>query len=302
MTTSIRIMSAEEITANAGGETTFLYLPQRSTVFAERSKRFHQLAQNHAMRDYLLFLADLTAAQDAVLQALETSTAAAEWKTILRDIVGRLQTPFTTDTPARLLHADAVWLDAQAAILLGDADTDTDTDGDDTVLDMAAAPFIAAALQVEKTHAVLAADFHPEARGDATVCPCCGSLPVASVVHSSKNQTPGLRYVVCSLCNTQWNLPRILCTHCGTEDKVSYQSLDLADGNVPAAVDNPPVRAAILAETCDHCGHYLKIMHHERDPQLDPVADDIASLALDLLVAETGMQKHGINLMLLFGE
>lgn len=287
--TSIRILSAEEITANAGGETTFLYLPQRSTVFAERAKRFHQLAQNHAMRDYLLFLADLTAAQDAVLQALETSSAAAEWKTILRDVIQRLlpnALPAVQGVLEKLLHADAAWLEAQA----------------ETLEDVAAAPFIAAALQVEKVHTVLAADFHPEARGDTTVCPCCGSLPVASVVHNSNNQTPGLRYLVCSLCHTQWNLPRILCTHCGTEDKVSYQSLDVADGNMPTAVDNPPVRAAILAETCDHCGHYLKIMHRERDPQLDPVADDIASLTLDLLVAETGMQKHGINLMLLFGE
>lgn len=287
--TTIRILSAEEITANAGGETTFLYLPQRSTVFAERAKRFHQLAQNHAMRDYLLFLADLTTAQDAVLQALETSSAAAEWKTILRDVIQRLlpnALPAVQGVLEKLLHADAAWLEAQA----------------ETLEDVAAAPFIAAALQVEKVHAVLAVDFHPEARGDATVCPCCGSLPVASVVHNSNNQTPGLRYLVCSLCHTQWNLPRILCTHCGTEDKVSYQSLDVADGNMPTAVDNPPVRAAILAETCDHCGHYLKIMHRERDPQLDPVADDIASLTLDLLVAETGMQKHGINLMLLFGE
>jgi FdhE protein len=32
------------------------------------------------------------------------------------------------------------------------------------------------------------------------------------------------------------------------------------------------------------------------------VADDIASLSLDLLVSQTGMQKHGVNLMLLFGD
>ena len=34
----------------------------------------------------------------------------------------------------------------------------------------------------------------------------------------------------------------------------------------------------------------------------DPAADDLASLTLDLLVSEAGYQRHGLNLMLLFGE
>ena len=66
----------------------------------------------------------------------------------------------------------------------------------------------------------------------------------------------------------------------------------------PAASRN----AALQAETCDDCGHYLKIMHTDRDPFVEPVADDLASLTLDLLVSETGYQRHGVNLMLLFGE
>ena len=61
-------------------------------------------------------------------------------------------------------------------------------------------------------------------------------------------------------------------------------------------------RAAIQAETCDACGHYLKIVHGDRDPHAEPVADDLASVTLDLLVAETGKLRHGVNLMLLFGD
>ena len=61
-------------------------------------------------------------------------------------------------------------------------------------------------------------------------------------------------------------------------------------------------QASVQAETCDECGHYLKIVHTDRDPFIDPVADDLASLTLDLLVSETGMTRHGVNLMLLFGE
>jgi FdhE protein len=32
------------------------------------------------------------------------------------------------------------------------------------------------------------------------------------------------------------------------------------------------------------------------------VADDLASLTLDLLVADEGYTRHGVNLLLLFGD
>ena len=59
--------------------------------------------------------------------------------------------------------------------------------------------------------------------------------------------------------------------------------------------------AAVQAECCSECGHYLKLMHPARDNGLEPVADDLASLTLDLLVSEGGLQRHGLNLLLLFG-
>jgi FdhE protein len=40
----------------------------------------------------------------------------------------------------------------------------------------------------------------------------------------------------------------------------------------------------------------------EKDPEVEPVADDLASVTLDLLVSEAGHQRSGHNLMLLFGE
>jgi len=40
----------------------------------------------------------------------------------------------------------------------------------------------------------------------------------------------------------------------------------------------------------------------DRDPHARPVADDLATPTLDLLVSETGAQRHGVNLMLLFGD
>jgi FdhE protein len=83
---------------------------------------------------------------------------------------------------------------------------------------------------------------------------------------------------------------------------VAYQSLAsaAADGNDEDAQARA-AKAAVQAETCDDCGHYLKILHGDRDPMVEPVADDLASVTLDLLVSEAGLQRHGVNLMLLFG-
>jgi FdhE protein len=37
------------------------------------------------------------------------------------------------------------------------------------------------------------------------------------------------------------------------------------------------------------------VVHQDKDPNLPPVADDLAGLTLDLLVAEQGCDKSGLN-------
>ena len=61
-------------------------------------------------------------------------------------------------------------------------------------------------------------------------------------------------------------------------------------------------KAAVVAEVCDECGSYLKLCSMERDPEVDPVADDLATLALDLLVSDTGKSPCGVNFMLVHGD
>jgi FdhE protein len=39
----------------------------------------------------------------------------------------------------------------------------------------------------------------------------------------------------------------------------------------------------------------VKILQQQQDPALDPVADDVASLALDLLVRELGYRCGAVN-------
>ncbi|MCW5611263.1 MAG: formate dehydrogenase accessory protein FdhE [Rubrivivax sp.] len=332
---TVRVMSPEEIAARAGGETPFLRLPERGTVFAERAMRLRQLARGHAMADYLDFVANLAQAQQRLLDGLAAAAGPAApalpdadaldraaraglpplpaadgpdaaWRGLLRALLADLQRGAPAATQAvlqRLAGADDAFLDRQADALLG---------GHADGLDLAAAPLVGAALQVLWTHQVCAvqaqATAHQPSRGapfgrtdDERACPCCGSRPTASITRSA-GESLGQRYLHCSLCSTQWHLVRIKCSHCGSDKHLAYQSLEAADAEPAEGAGSRAAQAAVQAETCDDCGHYLKIVHSDRDPFVDPVADDLASLTLDLLVAETGQRRHGVNLMLLFGE
>src|SRR5262245_30012873 len=66
-TATIRILPAEEIAAQAGGQAAFLAWPERASVFAERAMRLRQLASGHAMGDFLAFVSALAQAQQAAL-------------------------------------------------------------------------------------------------------------------------------------------------------------------------------------------------------------------------------------------
>jgi FdhE protein len=54
----------------------------------------------------------------------------------------------------------------------------------------------------------------------------------------------------------------------------------------------------VKAEVCEACGRYLKLFYLERRPAAEPIADDLATFSIDLLVSEKGYVKSGINLFL----
>jgi len=316
-----RILSPEEIAVRAGQTDPFLRLPE-ATVFAEREMRLRQRAAGHAMRDYLLFIAELARVQHELLQlpqplqlpdAAQVELAAnagvpllpadvypreAAWRDGLRALLDSLLARVPTGPAhaliASLREAGDARVDLQAERLLN---------GVMLGLDLGTAPLIGAALQlhwvrlVRQTQAAHAAGrVAPFGRTDApTLCPCCGSRPVAGITRLGA-ELSGTRYLQCSLCAAEWHYVRIKCTHCQNTKGIHFQ-------NLQAAGDVQPGQAqAVQAECCDECGHYLKIVHMEKDPQVEPVGDDLASLTLDLLVAETGLQRSGVNLMLLFGD
>jgi FdhE protein len=156
--------------------------------------------------------------------------------------------------------------------------------------DVALLPYVAAALQVLWTAAAARMDGEIVALDVPGVCPCCGTLPVASVVRSSG--AANLRYLHCALCNTEWNMVRVKCASCDATAGISYRHIDGKSGQLPHL---PP--EAVCAETCDSCKSYLKIVYQEKGG-VDPVADDLATLALDILVDEAGYARSGPNLLL----
>ncbi|HTJ94840.1 MAG TPA: formate dehydrogenase accessory protein FdhE, partial [Pararobbsia sp.] len=48
---------------------------------------------------------------------------------------------------------------------------------------------------------------------------------------------------------------------------------------------------ATSAESCDACHCYVKIFAQEKAPEAEPFADDLASLALDLMMNEAGYTR-----------
>lgn len=279
-----------------------ILLPVTTTLFADRAERFAALAEGHSLGDWLAFLGRLSAAQQSALKALpplalppaevlanarthgmpplDPGKRPAAWRDTLRHIARELATDSPEGAVAALSTLQAAADDEleQLAGILLDGDLDAANAGE--------LPFVAAALQVVYTRLASQLDAGMLQKLDAHhVCPCCGSPAVASVVRLGA-AINNLRYLHCSLCNTEWNVPRAVCTTCDSDKEVALQELD---GN----------KGAVRAETCDSCKSYLKIVYQEKDPRVDPVADDLATLALDMLVDEAGYQRSGPNLLLI---
>ena len=276
-----------------------------ASPFADRAERLLALAEGHALADFLRFMAVLCRAQhdaysllpDPPLpspEVLELCRAhampplnaanlarAPQWRLALRQILDRVgpdAPPAARAAIERLSALDDAALEIQASTLLRH-------DGED--LDRAAAPFVAAALQVYWHRLAALLDIEDIGRPETpALCPVCGSPPVAGSVHVGAEH--GLRYLHCALCGSEWNVVRIKCSNCENTKGIAYYGIEHGS-------------AAVKAETCDACRSYLKILYLEKDPAADPLADDLASIALDLLLDEQGYQRSGLNYFLIPG-
>jgi FdhE protein len=103
---------------------------------------------------------------------------------------------------------------------------------------------------------------------------------------TATGRTPGTRYLYCSLCSTAWNHVRAVCITCGGSGSLSLQEIEGGSG-------------AAKAETCGDCRTYSKLLYPARDMRLDAYADDLATLGLDVLLADAGWSRYAPNPLLL---
>jgi FdhE protein len=300
--TEIKVLQPGAIEAPPG-EIPFLLLPDRS-AFQARAARLSALAEGHALAEYLRFLAALARAQHASMalfrqvrlpEAHELERCREHgmpplgargwdrdpvWREALRGILTELEAgalpEATRATIARLKDTDDASLERMAETLLA---------GDhDEALDRAALPFIGAALQAYWLHLVTTLGVGAFGRLEVPhLCPACGSAPMVSVVVTGADH--GLRYLTCPLCSAQWHAVRIKCVFCETTKDIAYYGIEGGS-------------AAVKAESCEACQGYLKILYRDKDPNVDALADDVASIALDVLMAESGIARLGTNFFL----
>ena len=95
----------------------------------------------------------------------------------------------------------------------------------------------------------------------------------------------GKRSLLCSLCSVEWNFRRVLCPHCGEEDR-----------------EKLPIFSAegfdyMRIEACDSCHNYIKAVDLSRNGLAVPVVDELATVSLNLWAEEHGYTKVQLNLL-----
>jgi FdhE protein len=278
----------------------FVRLPDPSRLFTRRAQRLRSLAERHELGAYLVFIADLSDVQHrlhGVLTRSELPAAAdtarvrqfkmppldrsrfmrddafdALWDAFLA-AVGEIDMPDRARRAfERVSAADAATQAAMVAAVLHD-----------TIPAAALAEHALVAAVTQVHYAGLTAQLEPKTLvpvGEG-VCPVCGGPPVCSMIVGWSG-SQNTRFCACSLCGTLWNYPRIKCTLCGSTEGIAFQ--EVAGGS-----------GAVKAETCDSCDRYVKVLQQHAHRSLDPVADDVATLALDLLLGQSKYRRGGVN-------
>jgi FdhE protein len=121
--------------------------------------------------------------------------------------------------------------------------------------------------------------------GTSAFCPFCSGKPHLGVLRPEGDGAK--RFLICSVCSTEWACGRILCPVCGEE-----------------AVDKLAIYTAsqfshVRVEACDTCGYYIKTVDLTKNGLAVPVVDDLATIALNLWAHEQGylnIQKNVLGI------
>lgn len=276
-----------------------LLLPRLDGLYSGRAARLEVLAGEHPMADYLHFTAHIARAQQQLLEQLplpaETNArlelrddhaplATAQlprdpyWQRLLQGLLEQLR----GDVPAPaqavindLQNSSAERLETLAEALLAGRYPEV---GSDRAL------LLWSALSLYWTQLAARLPLHASAGlgENRQLCPVCAQAPSASVILG------GLRYLHCSLCESRWHMVRLKCSNCEQTGKLDYWSLESKD-------------ATLKAESCGDCQSYLKVLYQDRDRDLEVIADDLASLALDAELEREGFARSGIHPLLFPG-
>jgi FdhE protein len=281
-----------------------LRMPERATLFSTRAARLRQLADASPIGGYIRLMATLVDAQQQTLAQISAAMPSTEsidlaqqhsmpiapattadrdplWRDVLQRLLDRVEaaglvTPMLARVIDDLRVKRAEELDALADAILALRFNEVEP---------ASAPFVMAALQVVWTDIASRIDQRAVPYLDAPgACPVCGVPPVASIVRVG-GQFQGYRYVQCGLCSTEWHVVRVKCTNCDSTKGIAYHGIDGGS-------------EALKAESCDECHTYRKIGYQEKDYDFEPLADDLASLTLDLLMNEAGYKRSSPNPLL----
>lgn len=276
--------------------------------FAATAQRLERLAAGHPLDAWLRFMARLAHAQHVVATTL--APAATLSPDVVTHAVEARLPPLAADGHRR----EALWREGLTLLLesidssglppaaLGAMEQLRRSDaakveqladhflrGELAPTDAGAAVYLAAALQVYFTCSAARLKVEDlRLLQERALCPCCGSPSVSGLI-TATGTTPGTRYLYCSMCSTAWNHTRAVCITCNGTRRLSLQSIEGDPG-------------VVKAETCGECHTYLKLLYQMQDMQVDPYADDLASLGLDILIAEAGFARHAPNPLLLVGN
>ena len=294
---SIKIISQEQLEqqniSSVIRQIPLLFYPSTKTLYIHRAARLKTLAENNPLSDYLLFCAKIAEQQTKLINQqnaieapnlLNNGLAPLNLENlplndIWQDYLSELLNSFSDTSEQieaviqRLKQNNPEQLQEKAISLLqGKFDL---VEGNESI-------FIWSALSVYYSQQAnqIKGKAIAENTDQSWLCPVCNSLPVASVIQLGGNN--GLRYLHCSLCESEWYVPRVKCTCCDNMQDIQYFSLDNE-------------MAAIKTECCEACHSYLKILDQDKDPHIEVIADDVASLILDIKTEEEGFAKSGIN-------
>jgi FdhE protein len=299
-----KIMEASQIESLDHSAIPRIRLPDRATVFAARAARLKHLATTNPIAAYLRLMSTVATAQHTLQTSFTATPPQPEaikksqqnslplipalspnrdpaWRDILHRLLDKVEAAgAVTPTLGKVLDSLRLQtpqtLDTQADAILAHRYNE---------IDPATAPFIMAALQVVWTDLASRLDSSDIPYLDTPgVCPVCGSLPVASIVRVG-GQYQGYRYLQCGLCANEWHMVRTKCSNCDSTKGIAYHGIEGGS-------------EALKAESCDECHTYRKIGYQEKDFEFEPLADDLASLTLDLLMNEAGYQRSGPNPLL----